>query len=256
MELELKRAGLWTRIKRKIVHWLGGKTNEEMGLDRISIGRSWQDDKYLFDFKPMFTAPSGSNDGMFLIDGAGVVQPGIENEDKKVQKISLTPKQALDELERTPTNFALTNLDDKIAMLKEKENLIRDHYTGREVKALLERLQNRKKYAEHKEFFDKFDNTTQEKIDALLEKTGLVMKTSDIFIPEFPDEAINVMKAYTEKVELISGKKPIYYVIAEAKEFRSAYEKRDPILLVQSPFGFYYQILGAWDEEMLLLSEL
>ena len=38
--------------------------------------------------------------------------------------------------------------------------------------------------------------------------------------------------------------------------FRKAYEKRDPILLAQSPFGFYWQILGAWDKEMLLLGEL
>jgi hypothetical protein len=45
-------------------------------------------------------------------------------------------------------------------------------------------------------------------------------------------------------------------VIAEPDKFRKAYEKRDPILLVQSPFGFYWQILGAWDKEMMLLSEL
>jgi uncharacterized lipoprotein len=47
-----------------------------------------------------------------------------------------------------------------------------------------------------------------------------------------------------------------FYVIAEEKSFKSAAEKRDPILLVQSPFGFYWQILGAWDKEMILLSEL
>ena len=50
--------------------------------------------------------------------------------------------------------------------------------------------------------------------------------------------------------------RPIFYVIATEDKFRKAYEKRDPILLVQSPFGFYWQILGAWDKEMILLSEL
>jgi len=33
-------------------------------------------------------------------------------------------------------------------------------------------------------------------------------------------------------------------------------EKRDPILLAQSPFGFYYNILGAWEKEMVYLPEL
>jgi len=117
-------------------------------------------------------------------------------------------------------------------------------------------LGNRKKYLEHKEFFDNYQNTTDEKIKILLGKYDLVMKTSDIFIPEFPDEAIAIMKEYTEKMETICEKKPIFYVIAEPEDFKKADEKRDPILLVQSPFGFYWQILGAWDKEMLLLSEL
>ncbi len=82
------------------------------------------------------------------------------------------------------------------------------------------------------------------------------MKTSDIFVPEFPDDAIKIMKSYTDKMALICNKKPVFYVIAEEKDFQKKYEKRDPILLVQSPFGFYWQILGAWDKEMLLLSEL
>ena len=30
----------------------------------------------------------------------------------------------------------------------------------------------------------------------------------------------------------------------------------NPILLVQSPFGIYWQILGAWDKELVLLEEL
>jgi hypothetical protein len=64
------------------------------------------------------------------------------------------------------------------------------------------------------------------------------------------------MKKYTDNMEKLCKKKPVFYVIAEPDKFKKAYEKRDPILLVQSPFGFYWQILGAWDKEMILLSEL
>ena len=258
MKAQKTKNGFWTRLKQVIIHLLGGVTLERYNDDIIRP--DWGDDKYLFDFKPMF----GSTGNTMFIDPFHqgiIVAENISSSDEKSQKIkptviTITPKQALKELETIPTNFSLSNLDDKIKILKDKEKLIKQTQSNREVKALLERLENRKKYAEHKEFFDKFDNTTQEKIDDLIKKTGLVMKEADIFIPEFPDDAVAVMKAYTEKLELICNKKPIFYVIAEAKDFRSAYEKRDPILLVQSPFGFYYQILGAWDEEMLLLSEL
>lgn len=245
------------RIRHAIVYIFGGTIidNQVNNIDH------WDDDKYLFDFKPMFTS-SRTNflvapgvEGVALSVGVPSISANTQSEEKPI-KITITPKEALKELERVPTNFSLANLDDKIAVLKDKEKLIKQRYANREIKALLERLENRKKYNEHKTFFDRFDNTTQEKIDNLLEKTGLVMKESDIFIPEFPDDAIQVMKEYTEKLETICGKKPVFYVIADAKDFKSAYEKRDPILLVQSPFGFYYQILGAWDEEMLLLSEL
>jgi hypothetical protein len=64
------------------------------------------------------------------------------------------------------------------------------------------------------------------------------------------------MKKYTNNMKKLCQKKPVFYVIAEPDKFKKAYEKRDPILLVQSPFGFYWQILGAWDKEMILLSEL
>jgi len=88
-----------------------------------------------------------------------------------------------------------------------------------------------------------------------LDKHLLVRKAVEIFIPDFPVEAIKTMQTYTDKVMEVCGKKPIFYVIAEDDNFKKAYGKRDPILLAQSPFGFYWYILGAWDKEMLLLSE-
>jgi hypothetical protein len=121
---------------------------------------------------------------------------------------------------------------------------------------ILERLENRKKYEKYKDFFSTFQNTSRASIQNLLNKYDLAFKPSDIFIPEFPDIAIKIMKEYENQTISLCGKKPIFYVIAESKDFKDKYDKRDPILLVQSPFGLYYQILGAWDKEMLLLTEL
>ncbi len=241
---------------KKIANWiiklLGGIPGNEIKkenniLDRISGSISVTNDlndNYLFDF----TNYSSGRDRIVAFEGS-------EDQKTETKKIKIKPVDVLHELETVPHPFNLENLDSKVAMLKDKEKLISQHYAKREVTALIERLELRKKYNDFKDFFTKFQNTTDEKIDAILSRYELVMKTSDIFIPEFPDDAIATMKDYTEQMEKLCGKKPIFYVIAEEKDFKKAWEKRDPILLVQSPFGFYWQILGAWDKEMLLLSE-
>ncbi len=213
---------------------------------------------YLFDFKN-YAADNQSGfafGGIDTLGQAGVLPSVMIGSQEVSTKIAIKPIDVLDQLETVPTPFDLAMLNEKIAILKDKEKLIVQKYAKREIQALIERLENRKKFIEHRSFFDTFQNTTDEKIDSILSKYDLVMKTSDIFVPEFPDEAIAVMKSYTEEMEKICSKKPVFYVIAEPDKFRKAYQKRDPILLVQSPFGFYWQILGAWDKEMLILSEL
>jgi len=241
-------------LKKRFVKWLLGfepeKLKNQPHIDSIILNDySGLEENYLFDFKNWASQYNSTI----------VIQPMSGNEiesDSLPSKIKIKPIDVLKELETIPNPFSLTLIDEKIDILKDKSNLITQNYAKREVIALIERLENRKKYAEYKEYFDCYQNTTDEKIDILLEKYDLVMKTSDIFIPEFPIEAIKIMKEYSHAVELVCGKKPIFYVIAEVDKFKKAYEKRDPILLVQSPFGFYWQILGAWDKEMLLLSEL
>lgn len=219
------------------------------------------DKSFLFDFKNYQSGYSNINinqTSTFFIGGS---DPSESDNDSKSsgnvrKKIEVKPIDVLNELETIPTPWTLSNLDDKIEVLEYKRDLITQKYSRREVEAMIERLHNRKKWDKHRIFFEGFQNTTDEKIEKLLNKYDLVMKTSDLFVPEFPDVAISIMKSYTDEVMSICKKKPVFYVIAEPDKFRKAYEKRDPILLVQSPFGFYWQILGAWDKEMILLSEL
>ena len=216
------------------------------------------DETFLFDFKNYQSQYTGVTMNSFISVGGADEDSNStsSNSTSSNKKIAVKPKDVLEELETIPTPWTLSNLNDKIEVLKYKAQLITQSYSKREVEGLIERLENRKKWNKFKNFFNEFQNTTDEKIDDLLDKYDLVMKTSDLFIPEFPDDAIAVMKKYTENMEKLCKKKPVFYVIAEPDKFKKAYEKRDPILLVQSPFGFYWQILGAWDKEMILLSEL
>jgi hypothetical protein len=214
-------------------------------------------DEYIFDFKKGWQSGWGNTSSGFVTvptDSSG--NEGSVGEEPKTQFKIVKPIDVLHELETVPRPIDLDDLDKKIEILKIKKDLVKQEYTKREMDALVERLENRKQYAENREFFEQFQNTDEFKIERLCNTHRLVMKESDIFIPEFPDEAILIMKEYTEQVEAITGKKTVFYVIATKEDFRDADDKRDPILLAQSPFGFFYQILGAWDKEMILLNEL
>lgn len=250
------------RIKKLVLYLLGLSQEEINSINQYSqyqktvmntVVSAEMNDIYLFDFKNWASQYNGMGTGFIGISADGSVNGTVS---KIESKIKIKPIDVLNELENVPTIPSLVMLDEKISILKDKTKLIQQNYAKREVEGLIERLENRKKYNEHKDFFGKFQSTTEEKITPLLKKYELVMKTADIFIPEFPAEAVKVMKEYTEKLQSICGKKPVFYVIAEEKDFKSAYEKRDPILLAQSPFSFTYDILGAWDKEMLCLAEL
>lgn len=210
-------------------------------------------DRYLFDFKAGYRH-TGWDDEMMMPafdNRADDEKNGVKN-----IKIVIKPIDVLVELETIPTPFSVELIDEKINILNEKANLINQKYAKREVEALIERMHNRKRYQEKASFFNQFQNTNDEKIAVLLRKYELVMKSADLFIPEFPDDAVRIMVEYKNHVMAICEKEPVFYVIAEPSDFKEKEGKRDPILLVQSPFGFYWQILGAWDKEMLYLPEL
>lgn len=126
-----------------------------------------------------------------------------------------------------------------------------------EVISMIERMQNRLHYTKFKDFYEEFAYTTSAKINNLMkEVTNLRAKRLEEFIPDLPDEALEVIERYNAKTLELCGKEPVYYMIADKEDFGEIDRKRDPILLVQSPFNFGWQILGAWDEEMQYLGDL
>jgi len=173
-------------------------------------------------------------------------------------RIVAKPVSVMHELETIPAPFSCDDklLNDKIQTLKIKSGLVNQRYTKDQINGMCKRLENRKRYKEESAFYESFPNTNDDKIDLLLSRYKLEFNESDLFVPVFPKDAVTIMKDYTDTTLKLTGEAPVFYVIAEEKDFQKKREKLDPILLVQSPFGFYWQILGAWDKELLLLSEL
>ena len=237
-------------LKARLFKWLTGVSLVELENIQRSTPTPSSDelsDNYLFDFLN-YSAPRSDTGQMMLTES----RPGSES-----LKIKVKPIDVLNELEVPPVQFALLGIDEKISMLEDKREIINQTWAKREVEGLIERLENRKKYeGKTADFFNRLQNTTDEKIEDLIQKYELVLSPADLFIPELPEQAIKIMKSYTLQVEKICKKKPVFYVVATSKNFKTVDKKRDPILLVQSPFGFFWQILGAWDKEMLILSEL
>lgn len=188
---------------------------------------------------------------------------------KKVEevKIQITPKgvyemKFLDEKDGFLFNTDPKYIDDQLADFNYRKLLIKgDRYEMgnglKEIESMVVRMQNRKLYDKHAKFYEQYPYTRTSRINALLKQHSyLKMDTVDQFVSSLPKEAIEAMKKYREETERMCQKLPTFYIIADKKDFQKTEERKDPILLAQSPFGHFWQIIGAWDEEMMLLEEL
>lgn len=242
---------------------------EFKGKGYIELAQSnIRESKYLPDFKKIISGNMFENsvqDFVFTQDTNGGTV-AIPQQKKKTPKKKLTPKDVFDLKLLNDESFSInTNdkyVDEQIVNFKNKLKLIKseeyDMQRGvEEIGSVLIRMENRKKYKEFKDFFDKFAYTTNTKIKALLDKQEY-LKLGQVaqFIADMPNEAVDVIKEYEENVIKLCNKKPVFYIMADKKDFKKTDSRRDPILLAQSPFGHFWQILGAWDKEMLFLEEL
>ena len=185
---------------------------------------------------------------------------------KKETKIILSPKGIFELKMLNDESFKIKAdekyIEEQISLFTDKLTLVKtseyDMERGvREISSILIRLENRKKYKEFQDFFDQYAYTTIEKVNDLITTHDyLKLGKSDQFVADLPKEAIDEMKKYEDNTKKLCDKKPIFYIIADKKDFQKTDQRRDPILLAQSPFGHVWQILGAWDKEMVLLNEL
>lgn len=183
----------------------------------------------------------------------------------KKPKAEITPKRLFQlkalndpgfELKTDPAyvDEQIQTFKDKLALYKDKNS---DYRGANEIQSILIRLANRKNYPKNKKVFEDFPYTTTEKVDRLVKQHDhLKLGEVSQFLADMPKDATQAMKQYTEATQALCGKKPIFYIIAKKKDFERTQGRRDPILLAQSPFAHVWQILGAWDEEMLLIEEL
>ncbi len=228
--------------------------NDEFGLMRLVVEKSIQE-----------------------LNGTG--KKNLKKMTKKRQTIQLTPKGVFEaKALNTDTSFKIITdeayIDKTIAELKEKLTLLGKEpkansnapmsmeygaiaFGRTEIKSMITRLENRRKMGKAAFINENYPYTTNDLISGVLKKnSNLRLKIAKEFVPDFPTEAIRAMKDYNAICKDLCGLETHFYVIADKKDFGEVSKRRDPILLAQSPFGFFWNVLGAWDDEMMYLGDL
>jgi hypothetical protein len=198
---------------------------------------------------------------------------------KVVENIPLTPKTVYDLKSLNANDFKINvhpdyiktqveDIDLKLELVGKKPRkgnhplnfegeLGSVRYGRQELESIRERLLNRSQLNLVKNVIEKYPHTTSALIqEVVTAHSNLRCEEAVGFIPDFPKDAVNAMKEYDSMCIKLCNKKTFFYVIADAKDFGVRNKRRDPILLAQSPFGHFWQILGAWDEEMVYLGDL
>jgi hypothetical protein len=180
-------------------------------------------------------------------------------------KETFTPKRIYDmhllHDEGFSINMDTKYIDEQVAEFKSKLGFMKkpdsDYNAKNEITSIVMRMENRKKYASVRAVLEKYPYTTNKRIDNVMKKHDY-LKMCEIaqFVAEMPKEATETMKIYNEACMKMCDKKAVFYIIADKKDFKRTSSRRDPILLAQSPIGHFWQILGAWDKEMLFLEDL
>jgi hypothetical protein len=247
----------------KEVFGFEGKNGEMMALDALSTIQK-------LDHLPDFKTLGGNQDpwatqSIMEVPTAYTTTAVKEPQKKEKEKEKLSPKRVY-ELQMLhdkafKVNMDTAYIDKQIADFKEKLDVMKDpkynHRGSDEIGSLLIRLENRKKYDEVKDVFEQFAYTSDKRIDSVIKKHDyLKLGEVDQFVADMPSEAVKIMKDYNTATKKICDKKAVFYIIADKKDFEKTSSRRDPILLAQSPFGHFWQILGVWDKEMMLLADL
>jgi len=222
----------------------------------------------LMDFEPVnYLSYSGSMDSSTTTNPATtIVKVSEKREEGKIPKKEYSPKTIFKLHLLNEKDFKINTdpdyVDKQVEILKDKLSLIQsskyDMGNGvKEVASILIRMENRKKYSKFEKFYSEYAYTTNKKIASVIKKHSyLKIDKVEQFLADMPEDAIKSMTEYKIKTKSLCDKLPIFYIIANKKDFQKTDKRKDPILLAQSPFGHFWSILGAWDEEMILLDEL
>jgi len=184
--------------------------------------------------------------------GFGPQDPGVEDKKLKFNKDAIMEELKVPpvKIEQGKITLKIFEVKRIIASLKKKKMDISIY------QETLKQLENRKRFTpEIEEHLNLYPITTREKIEELSTKYKLVFRNLQGITRDIPLGAVKAIEEFCKPLEKnkISFDGSNFFLIASDDWWQ---KKRDPILVVKSPFGNYYHILYAWDKEVNIVSEL
>ncbi|MCK4307288.1 hypothetical protein KAW50_03560 [candidate division WOR-3 bacterium] len=173
---------------------------------------------------------------------------------KKDSRIEKRPVEIFKEILSKEPKVDLRNLDSQIEIVKKRKKFLEEELElpADDEEEALKFLLARKKYLKHQGKF-RWSTTTFPKIEALCKKYKVKLVNFDSYYKTVPMEAFDELEKFISAYDKVRNDKPVIKLIIDSggKETR-----KDPILLVGSPFGKWFFVLGAWDKEVEIVDDL
>lgn len=211
------------------------------------------------DVGTVSSVSSGSANGIASTPGSKQAAPTAPVR-KKVE-----PKEVFDEIKRETPEISFENLEEKIKVVTERINILKEHLGEnhlRDEHQALFYLKNRLTYLKtmKKAPLD-WAMTTQEAVDDLCKRYQLRVVPLKQYYTLVPKDGVREMDRYTKAYKAITGDNPIFELIikdSDIKEEKKEQRKkdRDPIMVANSPLGDFLFIIGVWDDEVEIVDEI
>lgn len=179
----------------------------------------------------------------------------IDKDRKKKARLPKNPIDIVHDLEvgiKVPTDKIRESIKELKRRIKFIKNTLKKNNANDEERAL-DMLKARLRYPKHAHMF-RWKTTTDRHIRKMLDKYKLEHRGITYYMRNIPPQAITSMDLYAEILKNITKEPPEFSLIAPEEYFKNP--RNDPILLAKSPFGAFYYILGAWDKEISIVTEL
>jgi len=212
--------------------------------------------KKLFNYRSM----SGFNPFISFNTEESFVTFTENNKPKKKPKDIRKKKKPIEiweELIAEKPNIDCSDIDKKIKVVEKRIEVVESYMkdTPNDEYEVLGYLKARKKYAKYAEHLQ-YPITTQEIIDELCKKYKVEVRKFEEYYTLVPEEGIDELVEFKRICQKIRTEKPVVRLIVPITEKKEmSKRKRDPILLVSSPFGRWDYILGAWDKEVAIVDD-
>lgn len=166
------------------------------------------------------------------------------------------PVQIVGEIVAKQPEIQTGGLKEQIKIVEARLKVLKRYggQTGDETLAL-QFLKARRKYAKTEKLFKDWPITTDEMIQNLVKKYKVQFVSFYGYSKSLPIQATEQLEKFGNAWEKVvdDDSKPDLRMITD---YKGTEHKKDPILLAASPFGAWWHILGAWDEEVKIVDDL